>query len=67
MNQNTKNKYSLIHTDIKQCEANALDIAKKISETINRDERHELLKQLNNEISSLTQITTEVIHDLLKI
>ncbi len=65
MNQNTKNKYSQIHTDIKRCEDNAIEIVQKISKMPDCDERHKLLKQLNGEVGSLTQMTIEVISDLL--
>ena len=66
MNENIKNKYSQIHINIKQCKDNALGIVKKISEMPDCAERHELLKQLNDEVSALSQITIEVISDLLK-
>ncbi len=67
MDENIKNKYAQIHTDIKLCEDNVLGIVKKISEMPDCDERHELFKQLNDEVSALTQITIDVISDLLKI
>ncbi len=67
MDENTKNKYSQIHREIKRCEDNALAIVQKISDMPDCAERHELFKQLNDEVSSLTKITVEVISALLKI
>ena len=67
MDENIKNKYSQIHTDIKRFENNFTDITQRISELPDCDERHELFKQLNDEVSALTQITIDVISDLLKI
>lgn len=66
MDENIKNKYLQIHTDIKRCEDNFTDIAQRISEMPDCAERHELFKQLKDEISAFTQITVEVISDLLK-
>ena len=65
MDENIKNKYAQIHTDIKRCEDNAVEIVQKFSKMPDCDERHKLLKQLNGEVGSLTQMTIEVISDLL--
>ena len=67
MDENIKNKYAQIHTNIKQREDNAIEIVQKVSKMPDCDKRHELLKQLNGEVCSLTQMTIDVISDLLKI
>ena len=66
MDENIKNKYAQIHTDIKRREDNAIEIVQKISKMPDCVERHELLKQLNGEVCSLTQMTIDVISDIIK-
>jgi len=66
MNENIKSKYFQVFSDIKRCEDNFTDIAQRISELPDCDERHELFKQMYEQVSTLREIAVEVVSDLLK-